>query len=165
MIDNALDEVQAGHSKELIVTIDTKKNSYEVRDYGRGIPHGKKKMENGEEKEVLEVLLTKSHSGGKFNNDAYSVSSGLNGLGMTITNALSKKFEVTSYRDGKYVKATAGGTTDVQLEYGNLQKRNGTKAFFIPNKKYFQSSVTIHQKVKQKEKYLVKNIGMNILNV
>ena len=139
MIDNALDEVQAGHSKELIVTIDTKKNSYEVRDYGRGIPHGKKKMENGEEKEVLEVLLTKSHSGGKFNNDAYSVSSGLNGLGMTITNALSKKFEVTSYRDGKYVKATAGGTTDVQIEYGNLQKKNGTKAFFIPNKKYFQS--------------------------
>ena len=140
MIDNALDEVQAGHSKELIVTIDTKKNSYEVRDYGRGIPHGKKKLENGEEKEVLEVLLTKSHSGGKFNNDAYSVSSGLNGLGMTITNALSKKFEVTSYRDGKYVKAIAGGTTDVQIEYGNLQKRNGTKAFFIPNKKYFQSS-------------------------
>ena len=103
MIDNALDEVQAGHSKEIIITIDTIKNSYEVRDYGRGIPHGKKVMENGEEKEVLEVLLTKSHSGGKFNNDAYSVSSGLNGLGMTITNALSELFEVTSYRDGKYV--------------------------------------------------------------
>ena len=139
MIDNGLDEVQAGHSKELIVTIDTKKNSYEVRDYGRGIPHGKKKMENGEEKEVLEVLLTKSHSGGKFNNDAYSVSSGLNGLGMTITNALSKVFEVTSYRDGKYVKATAGGTSDVEIEYGELKKRNGTKAYFIPDKKYFQS--------------------------
>lgn len=141
MIDNALDEVQAGHSKELIVTIDTKKNSYEVRDYGRGIPHGKKKMENGEEKEVLEVLLTKSHSGGKFNNDAYSVSSGLNGLGMTITNALSKKFEVTSYRGGKYVKAVAGGTTNVQIEYGEIKKRDGTKAYFIPNNKYFQSPI------------------------
>ena len=141
MIDNALDEVQAGHSKEIIITIDTIKNSYEVRDYGRGIPHGKKVMENGEEKEVLEVLLTKSHSGGKFNNDAYSVSSGLNGLGMTITNALSELFEVTSYRDGKYVKAIAGGTSDVKIEYGELKKRNGTRAYFIPNKKYFQSSI------------------------
>lgn len=141
MIDNALDEVQAGHSKEIIITIDTTKNSYEVRDYGRGIPHGKKVMENGEEKEVLEVLLTKSHSGGKFNNDAYSVSSGLNGLGMTITNALSELFEVTSYRDGKYVKAIAGGTSDVKIEYGELKKRNGTRAYFIPNKKYFQSPI------------------------
>ena len=141
MIDNALDEVQAGHSKEIIITRDTTKNSYEVRDYGRGIPHGKKVMENGEEKEVLEVLLTKSHSGGKFNNDAYSVSSGLNGLGMTITNALSELFEVTSYRDGKYVKAIAGGTSDVKIEYGELKKRNGTRAYFIPNKKYFQSPI------------------------
>lgn len=137
IIDNAVDEVQAGFSKELIVTIDTKKNSYEVRDYGRGIPHGKKKMEDGSEKEVLEVLLTKSHSGGKFDNSSYNYSSGLNGLGMTITNALSKYLEIISYRNGKYVKALAGGTNDVKIEYGNLQKRNGTKVRFIPNKKYF----------------------------
>lgn len=140
IIDNAVDEVQAGFSKELIVTIDTKKNSYEVRDYGRGIPHGKKKMEDGSEKEVLEVLLTKSHSGGKFDNSSYNYSSGLNGLGMTITNALSKYLEIISYRDGKYVKALAGGTNDVEIEYGNLQKRNGTKVKFIPNKKYFHES-------------------------
>lgn len=140
IIDNAVDEVQAGFSKELIVTIDTKKNSYEVRDYGRGIPHGKKKMEDGSEKEVLEVLLTKSHSGGKFDNSSYNYSSGLNGLGMTITNALSKYLEIISYRDGKYVKALAGGTNDVEIEYGNLQKKNGTKVKFIPNKKYFHES-------------------------
>ena len=141
VIDNALDEVQAGYSDEIVITIDTKKNSYEVRDYGRGIPHGKKKMENGEEKEVLEVLLTKSHSGGKFNNDAYSVSSGLNGLGLTITNALSKKLEIVSYRNGKFVKALAGGTDDVVIEYGELKKRNGTRVTFIPNEKYFQDKV------------------------
>ena len=88
VIDNAIDEVQAGFSKEVVVTVNTKKNSYEVRDYGRGIPHGKKKLENGEEKEILEVLLTKSHSGGKFDNSAYLTSSGLNGLGLNITNAL-----------------------------------------------------------------------------
>lgn len=141
IIDNAIDEVQAGFSKEAIVTIDTKKNSYEVRDYGRGIPHGKKKMEDGTEKEVLEVLLTKSHSGGKFDNASYNYSSGLNGLGMTITNALSKSMEIISYRDGKYVKALANGTNDVKIEYGELKKRNGTKVVFIPNAKHFPDPV------------------------
>lgn len=141
IIDNAIDEVQAGFSKEAVVTVDTKKNSYEVRDYGRGIPHGKKKMENGEEKEVLEVLLTKSHSGGKFDNSSYNYSSGLNGLGMTITNALSKSMEIISYRDGKYVKALANGTNDIKIEYGQLQKRNGTKVTFIPNSKHFPDPV------------------------
>lgn len=141
IFDNAVDEVQAGFSKELIVTIDTKANSYEVRDYGRGIPHGKKKLATGEEKEVLEVLLTESHSGGKFDNSSYNYSSGLNGLGMTITNALSKSVEIISYRDGKYVKALANGTNDVKIEYGELQKRNGTKVKFIPNKKYFQTPI------------------------
>lgn len=137
IFDNAVDEVQAGFSEELIVSVDTKKNSYSVRDYGRGIPHGKKKMEDGSEKEVLEVLLTKSHSGGKFDNSSYNYSSGLNGLGMTITNALSKDMEIVSYRDGNYVKANANGTKDVLLEYGELRKRNGTKVTFIPNPKYF----------------------------
>lgn len=137
IMDNALDEVQAGYSKEIVVTIDTKKNSYEVRDYGRSIPQGKKKLENGEEKEILEVLLTKSHSGGKFDNSAYSVSSGLNGLGLTITNALSSWMEIVSYKDKKFVKATTKGSADVKLEYGETNKRTGTKVTFIPNKKFF----------------------------
>ena len=137
IFDNAVDEVQAGFSEELVITVDTKKNSYTVRDYGRGIPHGKKKMEDGSEKEVLEVLLTKSHSGGKFDNSSYNYSSGLNGLGMTITNALSKSIEIISYRDGNYVKANANGTNDVSIEYGELRKRNGTKVTFTPHFKYF----------------------------
>ena len=141
IIDNAIDEVQAGFSKELVVTVDTKKNSYTVRDYGRGIPHGKKKLEDGTEKEVLEVLLTKSHSGGKFDNSSYNYSSGLNGVGMTVTNALSKYLEITSYRGGNYVKAIAGGTTDIKLDYGTLKKRDGTQVIFIPNKKYFHSDI------------------------
>ena len=51
MFDNAMDEVSAGHSTELVVEVDTKENRYTVHDFGRGIPHGKKKLENGEEKE------------------------------------------------------------------------------------------------------------------
>ena len=89
IFDNAIDEVQAGFSPELLVTIDYENNIYKVRDWGRGIPHGKKKLENGEEKEVLEILVTKANSGGKFDNSSYNYSSGLNGLGFTITNGLS----------------------------------------------------------------------------
>ena len=58
MFDNAMDEVSAGHSTELVVEVDTKANRYTVHDFGRGIPHGKKKLENGDEKEVVEVLMT-----------------------------------------------------------------------------------------------------------
>ena len=139
IIDNALDEVQAGYSNEIIVNIDTKKNIYEVRDFGRGIPHGMKKLEDGTEKEVIAVLLTKSNSGGKFNNDAYSVSSGLNGLGLTITNALSNFIEITSYRKGKYVKGYCEASNDVKLEYGDTTEKTGTRVIFQPNKKFFHT--------------------------
>ena len=112
MFDNAMDEVSAGHSTELIVEVDTKENRYTVHDFGRGIPHGKKKLENGEEKEVLEVLMTIANSGGKFDNNSYNYSAGLNGVGMTVTNALSQEFKVRSRRSGKYVEVIAHGSAD-----------------------------------------------------
>lgn len=138
IFDNAIDEVQAGFSSELIITVDTKENKYIVRDFGRGIPHGKKKLANGEEKEVLEVLLTVSNSGGKFDNNSYNYSSGLNGLGITVTNALSNVIEITSYRHGRYVKATCHGTADVDLQYGDSNEHDGTNVMFVPNPEYFK---------------------------
>ena len=138
IFDNAIDEVQAGFSSELVINVDTKNNKYEVRDYGRGIPHGKKKLANGDEKEVLEVLLTVSNSGGKFDNSSYNYSSGLNGLGLTVTNALSNVIEITSYRKGKFVKATCHGTDHVDLEYGTSKEHDGTNVMFIPNPEYFK---------------------------
>ena len=140
VFDNAIDEVQAGYSDELVVTIDTKKNEYCVRDFGRGIPHGKKKLESGEEKETLAVLITRANSGGKFNNDSYNYSSGLNGLGLTITNALSETIQITSFRKGKLVRVTAHGTSDVDVEYDNTVEHDGTLVRFIPNKKFFHSA-------------------------
>ena len=139
IIDNAIDEVQAGFSKELVVTVNTLENSYCVRDFGRGIPHGKKLLDDGTEKEVLEVLLTKSHSGGKFDNASYNYSSGLNGLGMTITNALSEVVEITSYREGKFVKATAHRGEDCFIEYGTSKEPRGTNVFFIPDATVFSN--------------------------
>lgn len=142
IFDNAIDEVQAGYSKELVVVVDTKNNIYAVRDYGRGIPHGKKKLDTGEEKEVLEILLTKSNSGGKFDNSSYNYSSGLNGLGLTVTNALSTYMEMTSYRNGKYVRAECYGTTDeLEMSYGITDDLNGTHVIFEPDPQYFRSAI------------------------
>jgi DNA gyrase subunit B len=139
MFDNAMDEVSAGHSSELVVEVDTKENRYTVRDFGRGIPHGKKKLENGEEKEVVEVLMTIANSGGKFDNNSYNYSAGLNGVGMTVTNALSETFTIRTRRNGKFVEATTRGSADVELTNGKTEEMHGTTASFIPNKKYFRS--------------------------
>ncbi len=139
MFDNAMDEVSAGHSTELVVNVDTKENRYTVHDFGRGIPHGLKRLENGEEKEVLEVLMTIANSGGKFDNNSYNYSAGLNGVGMTVTNALSEEFKVRSRRSGKYVEVTAHGSADVDIKRGKTEELHGTSASFIPNKKYFHS--------------------------
>lgn len=139
MFDNAMDEVSAGHSTELIVNVETKENRYTVHDFGRGIPHGKKKLENGEEKEVIEVLMTIANSGGKFDNNSYNYSAGLNGVGMTVTNALSETFTVRSRRNGKFVEVTTHGSADTDLKKGKTEELHGTSVSFIPNKKYFHS--------------------------
>ena len=139
MFDNAMDEVSAGYSTELVVEVDTQENRYTVHDFGRGIPHGKKKLENGENKEVLEVLMTIANSGGKFDNNSYNYSAGLNGVGMTVTNALSEEFRVRSRRGTKYVEVVAHGSADVEVNKGTTSELHGTSASFIPNKKYFHS--------------------------
>ena len=144
MFDNAMDEVTAKHSSELIVTVDTKENRYTVQDFGRGIPIGSKTLENGEKKEVVEVLMTIANSGGKFDNNSYNYSAGLNGVGMTVTNALSEIFEVTTRRNGKFVHATTHGSAEVELERGKTAEPNGTTVSFIPNKKYFHSAKIPH---------------------
>lgn len=145
MFDNAMDEVSAGHSPELVVTLNTKENRYTVTDKGRGIPIGKKKLDNGEEKEVVEVLMTIANSGGKFDNNSYNYSAGLNGVGMTVTNALSETFEIITRRNGKYVHATVHGSAEVDLKKGKTDEPTGTTASFIPNKKYFHSSKIPHE--------------------
>ncbi len=147
IIDNAIDEVQAGFSNELIVKVDTKSNTYTVRDFGRGIPHGTKKLENGEEKEIIEVLCTKSFSGGKYDNSSYNFSSGLNGLGLTITNALSDYLSISSYRGDNYVSIETELGKTIRVEKGKFSEEfvkpepTGTEVVFRPCPKYFKSKI------------------------
>ena len=140
MMDNAIDEVQAGFSSEMIVYVDTENNKYSVRDFGRGIPHGKKHLDTGEDLETLEVICTKANSGGKFDNSSYLFSSGLHGVGITVTNALSEYFSVSSFRNKKYVKFTSHYGADGIIEYGKTDEQNGTIVEFVPDKNMFKTS-------------------------
>lgn len=143
IIDNAIDEIQNGFSKEICVSINTKLNEYKVRDYGRGIPHGKKLSENGIEKEILELIFTTTKSGGKFDNNSYLISAGTNGVGCAVVNALSKRLIVTSYRDHKSVTllcSNGGIVNDIQYN-PNCKYINGTEVSFIPDDTIFKDSI------------------------
>ena len=139
VIDNSIDEALAGHCKKLSIII-YRDGSLEVADDGRGMPidvHPKEKIPG------VELILTRLHAGGKFNNDNYQFSGGLHGVGVSVVNALSSNLEVWIRRDGKeYNMSFAGGKKQGKLEVvGNVGKSNtGTTIRFWPNEQYFDTS-------------------------
>ena len=136
-LDNALDEIQNGYGDSVKVVVDTKENSYKIEDNGRGIPQGEKTLEDGSKIETVKLVCTKSFAGGKFNNGDYALRSGLNGLGLTIINALSKTLTIISHRDGKKVLYE---TSNNLIKREKIKKNiHGTSIIFIPDEQYFQS--------------------------
>ena len=124
-IDNSIDEFKMGAGKKIEVNIEDNRR-VSVRDYGRGIPQGK-----------LVEAVSKLNTGGKYDSKAFKKSVGLNGVGIKAVNALSKRFEVRSYRDGK--------VRDVIFERGVLQsditeesnEETGTYIYFEPDDTLF----------------------------
>lgn len=134
IINNSTDEALAGYGKRIEITLDTTTNGIRVRDYGRGVPFGKR--EDGEN--VLVSIYTKSHTGGKFDHGAYKNSSGLNGIGGSCVCLSSTRFEVTSYRDGKKALATFNqGILDTYKESSAKTAKSGTEIYFIPDPTVF----------------------------
>ncbi|MFK7886677.1 MAG: DNA topoisomerase IV subunit B [Gammaproteobacteria bacterium] len=138
VIDNSVDEALSGHAKRIDVTL-FKNGALEVRDDGRGMPvdiHPKQKLPG------VELILTQLHAGGKFSGKNYEYSGGLNGVGVSVVNALSKELEVTVRRGGsEYAMSFRGGKKTKKLKVtGKVGKANtGTTIRFLPDASYFDS--------------------------
>ena len=139
-IDNAVDEALAGHGKRITVSVH-KDGSVQVEDEGRGVPVD---LHKEEKKPAVEVAFTMLHAGGKFSRSGdgvYHISGGLHGVGVAVSNALSKRCEVTVFRDGqKHTIAFEGGELKNKLRSEKIkEKRTGTIVRLWPDPKYFDS--------------------------
>ena len=152
VLDNSADEALAGYGKKLKVILHAD-SSVTVEDDGRGIPFG---MHPEEKAPVIELVFTRLHAGGKFDKQgggAYSFAGGLHGVGVSVTNALGKRLEATSYRDGQVARIVFEGGDVVEklkIRKANLEDRNvagegprdrksGTTVRAWPDPKYFES--------------------------
>ena len=143
VLDNAADEALAGHGKKIKVTLHAD-GSVSVDDDGRGIPFGMHPEENAP---VIELVFTRLHAGGKFDKGkggAYSFSGGLHGVGVSVTNALGKRLEATSYREGSVAHLVfEGGDVTEPLQVrkaGDGDRKQGTTVRIWPDAKYFESA-------------------------
>jgi len=140
IVDNSVDEALAGHADNIDVTI-LEDGGVRVIDNGRGIPVAPHSSDPT--KSTVEVVLTILHAGGKFGGGGYAVSGGLHGVGSSVVNALSTRFEVAIKRDGYLWKHSFadGGVPQQQLEQGEATDETGTTITFWPDATIFTETV------------------------
>jgi len=140
IVDNSVDEALAGYCDTIHVTI-LEDGALRVVDNGRGIPVDPHSSDPT--KSTVEVVLTVLHAGGKFGGGGYAVSGGLHGVGSSVVNALSTKFEVEIKRQGHVWRQTFsnGGKPEAPLAKGEVTDETGTKTTFWPDDGIFE---TVH---------------------
>ena len=136
IVDNSIDEIINGYGNTVKILMH-KDGSITIADNGRGVPTGK--HESG--KSTPEVIYTVLHAGGKFEEGNYKVSGGLHGVGGSVVNALSKKMDVTIYRDGKIanIRFCDGGKVESPLKFIGESKKTGTVVTFMPDYEIFKN--------------------------
>ena len=171
IVDNAIDEAMGGHAHHVEVTLH-KDGSASVFDDGRGVPvdpHPTLGISG------VEVIYTKLHAGGKFNNDSYAYSGGLHGVGASVVNALSAWMTVDVYREFKHYqmrfesvydpnqkKIVAGRPATALQTLGNTRLR-GTRVRFMPDSRVFETTVFNGEAVSRRLRELAYlNKGLSI---
>jgi topoisomerase-4 subunit B len=171
VLDNAADEALAGHGKKIKVTLHTD-GSVSVEDDGRGIPFG---MHPEEKAPVIELVFTRLHAGGKFDKGkggAYSFSGGLHGVGVSVTNALGKRLEATSYREGSVARIVfADGDVVEPLQVRKAavggDRKSGTTVRVWPDPKYFESAALPMAELThllRSKAVLMPGVGVSLVN-
>jgi len=160
LMDNSIDEALGGYCQriDVIIHID---NSVTVRDDGRGIPVD---MHEKEKRPAVEVVMTKLHSGGKFDNRSYKIAGGVHGVGLSVVNALSQFVDLEIRRDGKvYHQIYERGEVKTKLEVIGKTKHTGTQIRFKPDSDIFETSAFSFDLLSQRLRELAfLNKGLSI---
>jgi DNA gyrase subunit B len=162
VVDNSVDEALAGYCDSVEVSIHLD-NSITVVDNGRGIPVDYHK---GEKKSAAEVVMTKLHAGGKFDSNAYKVSGGLHGVGVSCVNFLSETLQLEIWREGKtYEQEYKRGIPVTKLEQTGKTRKRGTKITFKPDQEIFTETIFSFDKLSERlreKAFLNKGIRITI---
>jgi DNA gyrase subunit B len=162
VVDNSIDEALAGYCDTVEVNIHLD-NSITVIDNGRGIPVD---MMKKEKRSAAEVVMTKLHAGGKFDSNAYKVSGGLHGVGVSCVNFLSETLHLEIWRDGlTYEQDYARGIAVERLEQTGKTRKRGTKITFKPDPQIFDTTEFVFDKLSERlreKAFLNKGIRITI---
>ncbi|MDY0163467.1 DNA topoisomerase (ATP-hydrolyzing) subunit B [Desulfobotulus sp.] len=161
VVDNSIDEAMAGYCDRIQITIHTD-NSVTVRDNGRGIPT---EIHEKEDVPAAEVVLTKLHAGGKFDNDTYKVSGGLHGVGISVVNALSETLELTIWQKNQIFQQTfSRGKKTSELTVIGETDLQGTQVHFKPDTTVMNTDLFVYETLSRRMRELAfLNRGVRII--